>query len=651
VHTGFAHGHGGLTWQPGQAQPRVACSRHRVATWHRQGAGLSLVEELKRRKVFKVGAAYLVMAWLAVQAVSIGFPAFDAPPWMLRIFILLALLGFPFALVLAWVFEVTPEGVKLDASAAGSKRVMAVAGLLVVLALGWYFLGAPALRKGDPAPPSAAHVPVADEHSIAVLPFVNTSTDTAQEFFSDGIAEELLNQLAQFPDLMVAARTSAFQFKGKNLDVADIGRKLNVAHVLEGSVRKEGARLRITAQLIKTATGFHLWSQTFERDASDVFKVQDEISTAIAKTLEAKLGGRAVEGAAPKIVDPAAYDDYLLARSLVARRVGDSLPLAIAAFDRAIARDPNYGPAHSGRAFALAIEPGWSATLPVDVTFPKALADADEAMRLDPGNAEAYMVRGILRSLHHYEQVAADADFDRALALAPGSVDILNFVGDNFEFTGKLRAAERLKRQAMALDPLAFVHPMNLTNILVAQGRFRDAVAVGERAISLGNALYTRHELFWAYLRLGELDHARDLATAICGEIGADARRCLAVRIALHAVDGDRKALDLAIDKLAANRAAKQPGGWGSNPDASEIASLFANYVGDLPRATAAIREALPNSYDWIATQALLSGPNGARLPEDISQDQDWLAAWNDPRLREAMAVYRTNLAAFRKGE
>jgi len=613
------------------------------------GENVSLVEELKRRKVFKVGAAYLVVAWLAVQAASIGFPAFDAPPWVLRIFILVALLGFPIALVLAWVFEATPQGVKLDASAAGNKRVMAVAGVLVLLALGWYFLGAPALRKVDPAPTTAASVP-ADEHSIAVLPFVNMSTDSAQEFFSDGIAEELLNQLAQFPDLMVAARTSAFQFKGKNLDVADIGRKLNVAHVLEGSVRKEGARLRITAQLIKTATGFHLWSQTYERDAADVFKVQDEISTAIAKTLEAKLSGR-VEATAPKAADPAAYDDYLLARSLVARRVGDSLPLAIAAFDRAIARAPDYSPAHSGRAFALAIEPGWSATLPVDVTFPKALADADEAMRLDPGNAEAYMVRGILRSVHEYQQVAADADFDRALALGSGSVDILNFVGDNFEFTGNLRAAERLKRQAMARDPLAFVHPMNLTNILVAQGRFREAIAIGARALTLGDALFTRHELFWAYLRLADLDRARELAAAICAEVGPDASRCLAVRIALHALNGDRRALDLAVDKLAANRATKQAGGWGSNPDASEIASLFANYVGDMPRATAALRESLPNNADWIATQALLSGPNGARLPEEVSQDPAWLAVWNDPRLREAMSVYRVNLAAFRKGE
>ncbi len=600
---------------------------------------MSLVTELKRRRVFKVGAAYLVVAWLAVQAASIGFPAFDAPPWAMRVFILVAALGFPLALVLAWVFDITPDGVKLEHAQVGNKRVFAAAAIFAALAIGWYITQRPSSRTE------------ADARSIAVLPFVNMSNDSSQEFFSDGIAEELLNQLAQFPDLMVAARTSAFQFKGKNLDVADIGRKLNVAHVLEGSVRKEGGRLRITAQLIKSATGFHMWSQTFERDASDVFKVQDEISTAIAKTLEAKLSGRAAEtAAAPKTADPAAYDDYLLARSLVARRVGDSLPLAIAAFDRAIARDPSYSPALSGRAFTLAIETGWSATLPTTVAFPKARADADEAMRLDPGNAEAYMVRGILRAAR-FEQAAANADFDRALALAPGSVDVLNFVGDNFEFIGNLRAAERLKRQAMALDPLAFVHPMNLANILSGQGRFREAVAIGEHAIPLGNALFTRWELFWAYLRLAELDHARDFAAAICGEVGPDTSRCLAVRIGLYAANGDQKALGLAIDKLAANRASKQARGWTNNPGASEIASVFANYVGDMPRATAALREALQDNDDWVVTQALLSGPQGARLPEEVSQDPAWLATWDDPKLHETMTAYRTNLVAFRRGE
>ena len=599
---------------------------------------MSLFDELKRRRVFKVAAAYVVVAWLAVQAASIGFPAFDAPPWTMRVFILVVALGFPLAVVLAWVFDITPEGVRLESAPVGNKRVYAAAGILAALAIAWYVAQRPASHTGE-----------ADAHSIAVLPFVNMSNDPAQEFFSDGIAEELLNQLAQFPDLMVAARTSAFQFKGKNLDVADIGRKLNVAHVLEGSVRKDGTRLRITAQLIKSGTGFHMWSQTFERDASDVFKVQDEISTAIAKTLEAKLSGRAAEAATPKAVDPAAYDDYLLGRSLIARRVGDSVTLAIDAFGRAIARAPDYSPAYSGRAFALAIEPGWAATLPVDVAYSRSLTDAEEAMRLDAGNAEAYMVRGILRDAH-FEQVAADADFERARALAPGSVDVLNFAGDNFEFSCNLRAAERLKRQAMVLDPLAFVHPMNLTDILSAQGRFREAIAIGEHGITLGNGLYTRYWLFWAYLRLAELDHARDAADAICAEVGPDSNRCLAVRIGLHVANRNQPALTLAVEKLVANLAVKQAGGWANNPGPAEIASLFANYVGDMPRATAAVRDALRENDGWVV-MPLLGGPHGARLPEEVSQDPQWVDVWNDPMLRETMAACRANLAAFRKGE
>jgi len=200
---------------------------------------MTLLAELQRRKVFKVGAAYLVVAWLAVQAASIAFPTFEAPLWAPRVFILVILLGFPLALVMAWVFDSTPDGVKFDPDVSGSKRVFAAAAVLIALALGWYFQGQPAFRKGEPTTPVAAApvaaaapaVASAPEKSIAVLPFVDMSQGHDQEYFSDGIAEELLNRLAQIPELRVAARTSAFQFKGKNLDMADIGRQLPILWV------------------------------------------------------------------------------------------------------------------------------------------------------------------------------------------------------------------------------------------------------------------------------------------------------------------------------------------------------------------------------------------------------------------------------------
>ena len=243
---------------------------------------MRLFDELKRRKVFKVGAAYLVVAWLAVQAASIGFPAFDAPPWVLRIFILIALLGFPIAVVMAWVFDLTPEGVKLDADTSGSKRLFAVAALLVVLAVGWYFYGQPSFRKGDVATPT-----IADQNSIAVLPFANISGKADQSYFSDGMTEELLNVLAKVPQLKVVARTSVFQFKDKGGDIREIGRKLGVTNIVEGSVRRDGPEVRITAQLVRVADGFHIWSETYDRKLESVFALQDEIAQRIGACAQA----------------------------------------------------------------------------------------------------------------------------------------------------------------------------------------------------------------------------------------------------------------------------------------------------------------------------------------------------------------------------
>ncbi len=258
----------------------------------------SFFDELKRRNVFKVGAAYLVVAWLAVQAASIGFPAFDAPPWALRIFILIALLGFPIAVVLAWAFDITRDGVRLDANTSGGKRIFAAAALLIVLALGWYFYGQPSFRKGDMATPTAA-----SPNSIAVLPFANMSGKADEDYFSDGMTEELLNVLAKIPKLSVVARTSVFEFKGKGGDVREIGRKLGVSHIVEGSVRRDGPEVRITAQLVRVADGFHIWSESYDRKLESVFALQDEIAQRIGAALKVSLGVAApVAARAP--IDP-----------------------------------------------------------------------------------------------------------------------------------------------------------------------------------------------------------------------------------------------------------------------------------------------------------------------------------------------------------
>ncbi len=613
--------------------------------------------ELKRRNVIRMAGLYLVGAWLLTQVTSTVLPMFDAPAWLPRSIVILLAVGFVPMLIFSWVFELTPQGIKRDAEVKPeesiapqtARRMDRLIILVLICALVYFgfdkFVLAPR-REAAQAVAAANQVATqsasatAGSKSIAVLPFVDMSQSRDQEYFSEGIAEELLDHLAQFTDLRVAARTSAFQFKGKNLDVADIGRQLKVAHVLEGSVRKDGARLRITAQLIDCTTGYHLWSETFDRDGADVFKVQDEISTAIATALEAKLSGRPVTVAA-KPVDPAAYDDYLQGRAYFAKRVGDNLQQAVAAFDRAIARDPTYSPAYSGRAFALDIGDGWSPWLKPAVAFAQARASVDEALRLDPNNAEAYLVRGSLTATS-FGALQGRADYEHAYALAPGNVDVLNFYGDFLETVGDLRGAERMKSQAMALDPLFFVHPMNLAEIVGAQGRFAEALAFGDRAVALGGGQFGEEQRFWALLALKRFDDATRSQEQTCKLAGVDSRGCVTQHAALLAAAGQAPAaqqLLVGFQKRVARTSYARGRG---------LAMVYANYVTDIAEATAAQRESLQN-LDWPITEALLLGPRGARLPEEISQDPAWLAVWSDPKLREVMELYRANLAAFRK--
>jgi len=626
---------------------------------------MSFVNELRRRNVIRVGGLYLVGAWLIVQVASTLAPMFSAPDWLPRSVVFLLAIGFVPALVFAWVFELTPQGFKRDAEVPVEQSIAPVTAaridrlivVILLLALAYFafdkfFMGprreqalVTATKQQVNAGVDAQKASV-DPHSIAVLPFVNMSEDKENEYFSEGISEELLNRLAQFSDLKVAARTSAFQFRGRNLDVADIGRQLHVSHVLEGSVRKDGSQLRITAQLIDTGSGFHLWSQTFDRSAKDVFKVQDEISTAIANALEAKITGRNSALGAAQPANPAAYDAYLQGRALVAKRLGDSLDRAIEAFGRAIALDRSFSPAWSARAFAYTIAPGWTGTIAPDDAFAKALVDADEALRLDPGNAEAHLARANVHSLR-WEEAKARAEFDRALQLAPGSVDILNFAGDDYAFAGNLRAAERLKRQAMALDPLAFIHPSNLAQVLSAQGRFGDALVAARRAVELGGGWFARMELVFAQVRLGQVDDALATSRAICDERGNNEINCLVSRVWAAKASGDAHDLADAAERIAADVAVTPAGRFDS-----QVAGVMANEVGDMKIASIVVRGMSGgNGVGYGPSFALLRGPHGPQLPEEISTDPEWLAAWSDPHLAEGLAAFRANLAAFRKGQ
>src|SRR5881227_1352974 len=407
----------------------------------------SFLTELKRRKVFKVGAAYLIVAWLAVQAASIGFPAFDAPPWALRIFILIALLGFPIAVVMAWVFDITREGVKLDSQASGSKGLFAAAALLIVLALGWYFYGQPSFRKGDVTTPA-----VADRNSIAVLPFTNISGKADEDYFSDGMNEELLNVLEKVPQLKIVASTSVFHFKGKGGDVRDIGRKLGVTNIVEGSVRRDGPEVRITAQLVRVADGFHIWSETYDRKLESVFALQDEIAQRIGAALKLSLGVSAPVGARAPI-DPEAYDEYLKGRALMRQR--SDLPSAIAHLKAAVAKAPEFAAAWSSLSLTYEVSfwytPHTTPALQADFLAGEAAA-AERAAALEPDAATTEHALGnVARAQFHYAD--AERHYLRAMQIDPSYPDVREDYSEVLYEVGRLEDSMRAGRQLVTLDP------------------------------------------------------------------------------------------------------------------------------------------------------------------------------------------------------
>src|SRR5688572_28781001 len=314
--------------------------------------------ELKRRNVVKVGASYAIVSWIALQVADTVFPALNVPPWVLSLLAVLLLIGLPVALFLAWAFELTPDGLKPTAEVAADSssrpqtgqrlNYLIIGGLAALLAL--VVLDAYVLDEGRPAAATAAESPAtqsaiagAPEKSIAVLPFVNLSSDPEQEYFSDGLSEEILNQLAQIGELRVTARTSSFAFKGKSEDLRVIARELNVRHVLEGSVRTAGNQLRITAQLIDAADGSHVWSRAFDRERNDVFAIQEEIAMAVSETLSVALDVGAMARARGGTTNLEAYDRYLRARAIDRQRgTNEDMVRAAELYREAVRLDPAF---------------------------------------------------------------------------------------------------------------------------------------------------------------------------------------------------------------------------------------------------------------------------------------------------------------------
>ena len=446
---------------------------------------MNLFNELTRRKVFKVGAAYLVVAWLAVQAASIAFPAFDAPGWALRIFILVALLGFPISLVFAWAFDYTPDGLKPETSSRSSKIIFAIVAVLVVLAFAWYFKGQPSYR--EPAESNAqattsntAKTNVAvGKNSIAVMPFVNMSSDKEQEYFSDGMTEELLNVLAKMPQLKVVARTSVFEFKDKGGDIREIGQKLGVAHIIEGSVRRDGQNVRVTAQLVRVSDGFHVWSETYDRKLESVFALQDDIAKKISEALVQSLG-TVMPIAARAAIDPVAYDEYLKGRALYRKR--ENLPVAIGHLKAAVERAPEFAAGWASLSLAYEVT-YWSTTAQERTAlgdlFVLQVAAAKRAAALDPDAAMTlHALANQARSKGQF--IEAEGIYLRAIEADNSYADVREDYAELLTGVGRLADAEAAARELVTIDPYVAIFWWRILQL----GLITDRVALIDEAAS-----------------------------------------------------------------------------------------------------------------------------------------------------------------------
>ncbi|MEE8370530.1 MAG: tetratricopeptide repeat protein, partial [Sphingomonadales bacterium] len=442
-------------------------------------------EELKRRNVVRVGIAYLVMGWFVMQIVDVVAPTLELPDWFQKGILVLLLAGLPVALFFSWAFEITAQGLKktaeVDADASIShstgRKLDFVVIATLVLALGYFvwaklgaelaaqdfvIIGALVLGLGYfiwdkfGADPAAQIVEVTAEaesdgpRSIAVLPFVNMSPDPDQEYFSDGITEEILNSLVKLEGLEVAGRTSSFAFKGENLDLRKIGEALGVSHIIEGSVRKAGVRIRITAQLVRADNGFHLWSETYDRELTDIFALQDEIAASIAKALKVELLGGA-ETTLTEAVNIEAYDHYL--KGLQGMRVNSFEVLQAAEENFAAAHriDPGFTAAYARRALAIweRVNTGALPLSALDLAEEVAL----EALAIEPDLSAAHVALALAANKKNGKEKAV-RHTERALALGVADVQNLANLAMVLSGAGEFERANRLFQQALRLDPL-----------------------------------------------------------------------------------------------------------------------------------------------------------------------------------------------------
>jgi TolB-like protein len=500
---------------------------------------MSLYHELKRRNVFRVAIAYLALAWLVTEVASTLFPTFGIPDWGVRFLVIVFALGLVPALIISWVYEITPEGLKREKDVVGDASITRLTARrldlftigLIVVALTFILADRlwlnPRLNQQSvvsaevvtdpvqtPGPQPAE--PDYPPNAIAVLPFVNMSDDAANEYFADGIAEELLSLLTKIPELRVTSHSSAFAFKGEKIDIPEVAKKLKVANILEGSVRKAGNKVRITAQLVKASDGYHLWSETYDRELDNIFAIQDEIAATVVDKLKITLLGET-----PKTpeVDPEAYALYLQARYLNKIHTPEAWEQSNALIDQALTIDPDYAAPWSLKSsnYSNMTNRGLYSREEGSALARQA---AKNALAIDPGFAEAYGTLGWVTMVYDADFAAAAGDFERALALAPANVSIISNSATFLLYLRRYDAAIALREYVIPRNPLSAVGYYNLGVAYIAAGRLEEAESALETTLRLSPNFSNAHLWLGKVLLLkGEAQAALEMTQKESSEV------------------------------------------------------------------------------------------------------------------------------------
>jgi TolB-like protein len=544
--------------------------------------------ELKRRNVYKVAITYAVAAWLVIQAASILLPTFEAPAWVMKAFVVLLAFGFVMSVMISWAFEATPEGLKrtkdvspeMSLPSWSARKFAAFIISLALIAAGllaFQFLRPVGTSRRDVGQieegrPGGASPPISQK-SIAVLPLLNESGDPKDEYFSDGLSEELIAALAQIRELKVIGRSSSFRFKDRKEESKTIGEKLGVSTLLEGTVRKQGERVRIVAELINAADGIELWSRTFDRELKDIFAVQQEIAAAVASSLKMTLLGanqRASTDSATSNIE--AHNAYLLGHYHLQRRNIEDYRKAVAHYDEATRLDPQYALAYAERSEAWTLIGDLSGES--KTAWPKARSDAEHAVAIAPTLAEAHGALGWVRFFVEWKFAEGLEELRRAKELSPANPTANDLLGRVLPYLGKLDEAEAQARQAVELDPLGFTQN-NLARILWFKGKNDEADKVARRVAELQPTAASSRR--WQVLIAVQRDDGETALREAQSEPDEGYRRFL---IALaHYVRGDRNAADAALSELIQ---------YGRDTLAYQIAEVYA------------VRGETDKAFEWL---------------------------------------------------